>query len=344
MEILKSLLSTKRKLTDLPQPLVVEDMIELFEVFYVCFDEPNRAENWKEILEIIPRAKKVEGVVGFDNALKACASQSKTDYFFLIDGDNKLVPERFSNTVEIPEIKDHWVLSWSSYNPVNGLSYGNGGLKLWPKHVALNINTHENAESEDDQTDYCFIADYYLVDDFVTETVINVTPVQAFRAGFREGVKMSLSWGKQVKLTDQNFDQALARQNRLRLKAWCELGNDSINGCWAILGARLGLMKNAIENFDYSAINSYEWIDKYFIGEVLPRLELSLEPIESLNWKRSGLTKFLKEIGEVINRNLPIDLQEVSPKESLEIKRDFRNPSRAGLLGRTPRRKDNFLK
>ncbi len=337
MELIRSFFRKPTRLSQLPQPLTAEALLGLFDVFYVCFDEPNRQSNWQQIKTLLPKAQKVEGVVGFDRALKVCARKSKTHYFFLIDGDNRLRAERFSRPIEIADIEDQWVLSWSSYNPVNGLAYGNGGLKLWPKEVALNIRSHENATSDDDQTDYCFIADYYLVDDYVSETVMNTTYRQAFRAGFREGVKMSLAWGKQVDLNYQNFEQSLGRQNRERLKIWCEIGDDSLNGGWGILGARLGLLKNVVEKFDYSLINSYEWIDQYLHEEILPRLGVSPAQIEALEWDKGAFKKYLAELGEKINRVLPLQLADLTPIESLNFKRDFQNPSRSGLLGRSPR-------
>ncbi len=317
--------------------MTVQQLIAKFDVFYVCFDEPNRKENWRQIQSYIPSVKKVEGVVGFDRALKTCAQQSETEYFFIIDGDNIVLNERFDRKIEVPGIEDQWVLSWSSRNPVNGLSYGNGGLKLWPKQVALKIESHENADSTDDQTDYCFIADYYLVDDFVTETVMNATFIQAFRAGFREGVKMSLAWGKQVALNHENFEQQLGRQNRERLKVWCEVGHDSFNGCWGILGARLGLMKNVIEKFDYTFINSYQWIDDYLLNEILPKIGVTPEQINSMIWQKQGLKRLLVQLGDEINAAIPLNLQELSPLESMQFKATFQNPSRSGLLGRNPR-------
>ena len=35
------------------------------------------------------------------------------------------------------------VLSWNAKNLLNGLVYGNGGLKCWSKEYTLGINTHE---------------------------------------------------------------------------------------------------------------------------------------------------------------------------------------------------------
>ncbi len=309
------------------------DLMNTWDVFYVCFDEPNREEHWQSTKEMIPHAQKVEGVVGFDQALKTCAQLAKTSHFFVIDGDNLLLPARLDHSVDLRRLESQWVLSWSSLNTINGLTYGNGGLKLWPKKVALSIRSHESAEQQSDPTDYCFLAQYYLMDDFVSETRINKTPEQAFRAGLREGVKMSLSWGKQVSLNKDNFETQLGRQNRLRLKVWCEVGADVSNGLWAILGARVGLKLNVIDAFNYSQINSYEWIENYRKTQILDLLKIDQRhhlPLTGEDLKK--ITDHIHTLGESIQQIIPLELKLLSPEESATFKSGFVNPKRSGLL------------
>ena len=309
------------------------ELFKKFDVFYVCFDEPNRKENWRQIQSIIKNAKKVEGVVGFDKALKTCARSSSTDYFFVIDGDNKILESRLLNPFGLSSFQNQWVLSWSSLNSINGLIYGNGGLKFWPKKIALEIKSHENSWEHGDQTDYCFLADYYLVGDYVTETIVNSTAQQAFRSGFREGVKMSLQWGKQVPLNKENFETSLGKQNRLRLKVWCQVGADASNGYWAILGARLGLKMNVVDLFDHRMINSYSWIDDLLSAQVLAPLGITLgEQTQSLGFVEEKLFGKINELGKILNEHLPLHLKLLEPKESLLFKENFVNPSRSGLL------------
>ncbi len=311
--------------------LSVREMFQRIDVFYVCFDEPSRSENWEQIKSILKKAKKIEGIVGFDEALKTCARRSSTDHFFIIDGDNRILEDRLNSRPQLSEVSDQWILSWSSLNSMNALIYGNGGLKLWPKEVAINIKSHENAGETGDQTDYCFVAKYYMVDDYVTETVVNGTPKQAFRSGFREGVKMSLQWGQQVSLNMENFDSALGKQNRLRLKTWCEVGADVVNGYWAVLGARLGLKMNAIDLFDHQAINSYEWIDNCLFLRVLDPLGLTFEDMGSPGSEKKLIPQ-INRLGEILNKHLPLELKLLNPDESLSFKKKLLNPKRVGLL------------
>ncbi|SVA68006.1 uncharacterized protein METZ01_LOCUS120860, partial [marine metagenome] len=76
-----------------------------------------------------PWAKRSHGVFGSDAAHKAAAKLSETDRFVGVDGDNIVDPDFFNIEIDTDIIKEDWVISWSGKNDVNGLVYGNGGLK-----------------------------------------------------------------------------------------------------------------------------------------------------------------------------------------------------------------------
>ena len=61
---------------------------------YLSYDEPQKEEFWVKILNMVPWAKRVDGVKGSDAAHKAAADASSTERFILIDGDN-LPDEKF---------------------------------------------------------------------------------------------------------------------------------------------------------------------------------------------------------------------------------------------------------
>lgn len=60
------------------------------------------------------------------------------------------------------------------------------------------MKTHENAEVEENQMDFCWGVPHENLHNCYSTTVINATPQQAFVAGFREGVKMSLTEANQL--------------------------------------------------------------------------------------------------------------------------------------------------
>ena len=59
------------------------------------------------------------------------------------------------------------VISWAGYNSINGLMYGNGGIKCWDRDAVLDMKTHENAETDNAkaQVDFCWDLDYVQLND-----------------------------------------------------------------------------------------------------------------------------------------------------------------------------------
>ena len=245
------------------------DVTEL-DIFYISYDEPNCEENWADLLNKVPWAKRVHGVKGFDAAHKQCAEQSETDRFITVDGDNIVMDEFFENTLDFPE-KDHdgndiseSIFSWNAKNLLNGLVYGNGGLKCWPKEYTLGINTHE-AATDGEGMEFCWKLNYIQMNDIFSEVHQTASPFQAFRAGFREGVKLSLDQGARVKANV--FKDNIWYGNFNRLNVWCNIGTDVVNGWWAIYGARLGCEKTVLSDWDTNLISDYDWFKDFFEEE-----------------------------------------------------------------------------
>ena len=186
-----------------------------------------------------PFAKRVDGVKGFDNAHKECARQSETERFITIDGDNIVDEKFFDLEITFPAGTDleNSIVSWSAKNMVNGLVYGNGGIKCWPVDLVLEMKTHENAEDETKKVDFCWDLNYIQMNNIYSQVLNAGSPFQAFRAGYRERVKMSLDEGKQVPVED--FQKRIWPKNYERLITWCNIGADVENGIWACFGARL---------------------------------------------------------------------------------------------------------
>ena len=61
---------------------------------FISYKEPNCEENYADLLNKVPWAKRVHGVKGFDNAHKAAAETASTDFFISVDGDN-IIDESF---------------------------------------------------------------------------------------------------------------------------------------------------------------------------------------------------------------------------------------------------------
>ena len=237
------------------------------DIIYLSYDEPNAEKNYADLCSKIPWAKRVHGVKGSDAAHKACANLSETEYFVTVDGDNIVDPEFINVEIDLNELgltQDH-VFSWCGKVNVNNLMYGNGGLKLWTRKFVNNMRTHENSDPSDTKglVEFCFDDRYYQFNENYSTSVINASPFQAFRAGFREGVKMSLDQGAKV-----SSIKDIWWQNYQRLLIWCSVGSDLENGDWAIYGAREGCYLTNCTDWDYANVRDFEylttqWEEKY---------------------------------------------------------------------------------
>ena len=237
------------------------------DIIYLSYDEPNAEKNYADLCSKIPWAKRVHGVKGSDAAHKACANLSETEYFVTVDGDNIVDPEFINVEIDLEELgltTDH-VFSWCGKVNVNNLMYGNGGLKLWTRKFVNNMRTHENSDPSDTKglVEFCFDDRYYQFNENYSTSIINASPFQAFRAGFREGVKMSLDQGAKV-----SSIKDIWWQNYQRLLIWCSVGSDLENGDWAIYGAREGCYLTNCTDWDYANVRDFEylttqWEEKY---------------------------------------------------------------------------------
>jgi hypothetical protein len=123
---------------------------------YISFKEPNKEENWADLKDKVPWAKRVDGVKGYDSAHKAAAELAETDFFISVDGDNILDESFLLQSLDWNKTNPGCVHRWRALNNVNGLTYGNGGVVGWPKKTCLSMKTHENAETEENKLDFCW--------------------------------------------------------------------------------------------------------------------------------------------------------------------------------------------
>ena len=229
---------------------------------FISFKEPNKDYNYADLLNKVPWAKRVDGVVGFDNAHKAAAEVADTDFFISVDGDNIIDPRFLLETMDFSKTNPKAVHRWRARNSVNGLIYGNGGIVGWPKDTCLNMKTHENADSKENEIDFCWGVPHENLHNVYSETVINWTPDQAFTAGFREGVKMSLDQGDSIDPAE--FLKKMYRPNLKCLTTWMSVGADVENGKYAMLGARVGCWQTVMQKFQPEVVRSLDSIMEKF--------------------------------------------------------------------------------
>jgi len=291
-----------------------------YDIVYLSYDEPNAEKNYADLLTKVPWAKRVHGVEGSDAAHKACARLADTERFITIDGDNIVRPDFVNQVLKFEELQDlsGSVISWCGHNVINGLLYGNGGIKCWPTQFVLDMKTHENADPTNphSQVDFCWDINYIQMNGCYSDVYNNATPWQAWRAGFREGVKMSLDRG--VKLPDvSKLSTDLHWKNYHRLLIWMSIGADVDNGLWAMYGARLGCQMTNLTDWDYVNVRDFTYLNNLWKTTVEPTVN------------NDNILEKCTELGSMLGNDLGLPVAQVlSAEQSKFFKEVYKNPVR----------------
>jgi hypothetical protein len=176
--------------------------------------------------------------------------------------------------------------------------YGNGGLKIWRKDFILNMKTHEASDSNRAQVDFCWEDGYQQFKECYSETIITGSPFQAWRAGFREGVKMTLDDG--VKVPAQDIKERVWWHNIHRLRMWSTVGAHEENGKYAVLGARMGTWMTNCTDWNYIDVRDFEILRNMY----------------EQNIDHDNIEHDIVDLGEKIKVNLGLDWPDFTPQQS----------------------------
>ncbi len=208
------------------------------DIVFISFDEDNADENWNQLIKNYPSSYRIHGIKGIHMAHREAARVAKSPFFFTVDADNIIHDRPFEN---IPEgITERNVCVWRSINPINGLVYGYGGIKLWPRSL------FQKSQSLGSFVDHATeIAPHYkVIHKIASTTSFNTSPYSSWKSGYRESFKLMRS------VQEKNDKQALER-----LKIWLTVGMHAKFGEWCLLGAYEGASvakqrdKNFLNNF-----------------------------------------------------------------------------------------------
>lgn len=238
-----------------------------YDIFFLSYDEEHADANWKKVLSQYNYAVRIHGVKGIFNAHLEAAKKSTTDFFWVVDADATIV-KSFNFDYRVPVWDFDVVHIWNSRNSVNGLEYGYGGIKLIPRYILL---TRANADAVDVTTSIG--SKIKLFDQVSNINNYATTPFKAWRAGFREAVKLS-----GIVINRRNDEETATR-----LEAWCNVNNNHEFGEFVVDGARLGKRYGTKNQRDHSAlalINDYDWLQSKF-DEYQRLKKLNLKPGET---------------------------------------------------------------
>lgn len=194
-----------------------------FDAVFLSYDEPMADSLHARMQRTLGgTVKRLHGVHGMRRAYRLCAEIVDHEQFFLADGDFAIDTD-FAPAAVAPLDEEVSMRVWRAVNPVNGLSYGYGGLKLI-RRSAL----REMGQAID------VLAALPGRIEFAREaagiTRFNQSPFLAWKAGFRECAM--LARGSEYGMAD---DEA-----RQRVEAWTA-SRDGEFAAYAAIGAREGV-------------------------------------------------------------------------------------------------------
>lgn len=224
---------------------------EHLDVVFISYNETNAETNWQRVLEKAPWAKRVDGVEGIFNAHKAAAELSKTDMFYVVDGDAWLVDDWTFDFQ--PGIFDRSVTHiWRAKNPINGLTYGYGGVKLFSKQIVESTNNWTTLDMSTTLT-----PSIKIMDKVSNITAFNTDEFSTWRSAFRECVKLCYN-------IKQNSLDALSQE---RLDAWTTPDNSCEFASYASAGAIEAIKWTRECNYAMDQlvlINNRQWLTEQF--------------------------------------------------------------------------------
>ncbi len=221
------------------------------DIFFISYHEPCAETNFKKLKEKFPRAQWVKNIKGIHKAHKTAASLAHSDMLWVVDADAEILDD-FNFDYETHVWDLDVVHVWRSRNPINGLEYGYGGVKLFPTTLTLNMDM-----SNPDMTT-SISSKFKVMDQVSNITAFNTDPYSAWRSAFRECVKLSSKI-----INNQNNDETEERLNE-----WCSINSNVKYSKYALDGALRGKVygeKYAGNKKALSKINNFGWLKLYWL-------------------------------------------------------------------------------
>ena len=226
-----------------------------YDIVFISKDEQHADENFENLLQKFPdkTIHRVHGIEGIHQAHIMAAQTAETDMIWIVDADAQIT-DNFKFDYYVPAYDPDGrktVHVWKSQNPINGLIYGYGAVKLLPRDLTLNMDT-----SKPDMT--TSISPLFKTVNRVSNiTKFNTDQFSTWRSAFRECVKLSA----------RAIDGQLDEETEFRLNAWCTRGKDKPFGQTCIAGANAGKEYGETNRGNLEAlrkINDFEWLSNQF--------------------------------------------------------------------------------
>jgi hypothetical protein len=224
-------------------------MTGLFDAVMLSYDEPLADKLHARLQRVLGvKVKRLHGVEGMRRAYRLAAEVVDAEQFLLADGDFVIATEFALSAVE-PLDEGVSMRVWRARNPLNGLVYGYGGLKLIRRSALRQLGAAVDVLAAlPGRTEF--------VADIAGTTRVNQSPYHAWKAGFRECAM--LTRGSEYGMDDTEANE--------RIAAWTA-GGEGEFAQFAVSGAREGVVfaREAARLPDrFDKLNDPEWLHARF--------------------------------------------------------------------------------
>jgi hypothetical protein len=235
---------------------IVASVPKPFDIVFISYFEKSADEHFQNLLDRVGNTHsifRINGIKGIHQAHRYAADIVTTDLFWVVDAD-AIIKDDFAFDYQIAKFDSNakrTVYVWRSSNPINGLEYGYGGVKLLPRQLTLDMDM-----SNPDMTT-SISASFKVMPEISNVTAFNTDAFSTWRSAFRECVK----------LASNIIDRHQYQENAERLNAWLTYYPDKPFAQSAVEGAYDGKeygRKNAADPAALALINDFDWLKNRF--------------------------------------------------------------------------------
>ena len=219
------------------------------EKFFLAYDDPKLEQNFLSASTKIHDLQKIVSTESIAASHTRCGQLSLTDQFMVMDADCVLLDTFNIFEVYKDTMDKNFMYIFSARNPVNGLEYGHGAIKIFQR------NFFKDEQVVD------FSTSFYGKIKHIKKTLnihkFNSSPFHAWRTAFRECVKISSGTIKNRNIVEDEY----------RLTTWCEVF-DNVEYVEYVKSGALEGRKYGYANKDNTTelmkINDFKWLkDQY---------------------------------------------------------------------------------
>ena len=233
----------------------------MIDVFYLTYRDDYSDNNLNRILSKVGEDQRVINTADVDGvyeAHRACAEQSATENFYVVDGDAWIIDDFDfsyipSNRIDVypgvPQTQCTHV--WRALNPATGELAGYGGVKLFNRNSFFIESTTKIVDVTTGVAKLGF--PYHRIDIPANETRFANTPFNAWKGAFRECTK--LASGVATDDIEKRLD---------RWKSPMPIEHHELISIGATMGADYG-KKHCNSPNDLQKINNFDWLNKIYL-------------------------------------------------------------------------------